>query len=252
MKSIVILKPLEFCIEAIGEKWHQGDKIKGSLKIKNHSTEKVELPLLKVALCEGHYKKIKAKDVKGLNCLHEHILAEKITLNPAEEKDYPFDFKIPENSAVTDKNGSLYLAFFDKDEKMPAGHIELVVEPKVVIQQILQILESFLRFKVKEIKSGKGLLEIKIVPPSSREFTSVDGVLLNISEVEKNLTLNYHFSLRSLDLASPTMQVEKKTKVVEQKFTSKQYLIYGDSINQDFIIESANAVMDGVKTKSLL
>lgn len=251
MKGTVFLKPLEYSIEAVGEKWHQGDKLKGSLKIKNHSSEKIELPVLKVALCEGNYKKIKAKDAKGWNAISENLLSEALTINPSEEKDYTFEFKLSENCSITDKNGSLYLAFFDKDEKIPAGHIELVIEPKVVIQQILQILESFLRFKVKEIKNAKNMIEVKLVPPTSRELSNLDGLLLSISEVEKNLSLKYFFNLRVLNVSGTTMQSEKATKEMEQNFNSKQYLIYGDSINQDFIIASVQEILNSVKTKML-
>ncbi|MBC7429600.1 MAG: hypothetical protein H7336_13365 [Bacteriovorax sp.] len=251
MKGTIILRPLEYTIEAIGEKWHQGDKLKGSLKVKNQSAEKIELPLLKVTLYEGHYKKIKAKDAKGWTVVSQNILAETLTLNPSEEKDYSFEFKLAENCSVTDKTGSLYLGFNDKSEIIPTGNIELVVEPKILIQQILQIIENFLRFKVKEIKSGKGMLEVKLNPPASREMSSVDGLVLNISEIEKNLVFKYFFNLRGLDLASATIQVEKKTKEIEQTFTSKQYMIYGDSINQDFIIESVQSVLNIVKTKTL-
>ena len=158
MKATIVLKPLEFSLEAFGEKWHQGDKLKGTLKIKNHSSDKLELPQLKVALCEGHYKKVKARDAKGWNCISENVLASNLTINPNEEKEYPFEFKLADNCNVTDKNGSLYLAFYDKDEANPTGNIELLVEPKVVIKEILQIIENFLRFKVKEIKSAKGVL----------------------------------------------------------------------------------------------
>lgn len=251
MKATIILKPLEYSIEAIGEKWHQGDKLKGTLKIKNHSAEKIELSVLKVALCEGHYKKIKAKDAKGWNAISENVLAEKITINPSEEKDYSVEFILSETCAITDKNGSLYLAFFDKDEAIPAGHIELVVDPKLIVKQILEIFENFLRFKVKETKSGKNGVEIKLIPPTSRELSNVDGLLLSISEVEKSLTLKYFFNFRVLNIAGATMQSEKTTKEMEQKFTSKQYLMYGDSINQDFIIQSVQEVLNGVKTKML-
>lgn len=251
MKGLVFLKPLEYSIEAVGEKWHQGDKLIGSLKIKNHSSEKIELPILKVALCEGHYKKIKAKDEKGWIVVSEVTLSEILIIDPSEEKNYSFEFKLSENCSITDKNGSLYLAFFDKDEKNPAGHIELVIEPKIVIQQILQILESFLRFKVKEIKYSKGMIEVKLIPPASRELSNLDGLLLSISEVEKKLTLKYFFNLRVLNITGASMQSEKATREMEQNFNSNQYLIYGDSINQDFIIASVQEILNGVKTKIL-
>ena len=251
MKVTTIQKPLEYTIEAMGEKWRQGDKLKGTLKIKNHGTEKILLPILKVNLCEGHYKKIKAKDSKGWVIVDTHDFSGNLGIEPAEENTYSFEFMLSENCSVTDKNGSLYLAFYDKEEILPTGNIELVIEPKLVIKEVLQILENFLRFKVKEIKSGKGVLEVKLIPPSSRELSNLDGVTLSISEVDKNLNFKYFFNLRSLDLAGPAMQVEKKTKEIVQTFNSKQYLIYGDSINQDFIIESVKGVLDGVKTKTL-
>ena len=251
MKVTVFLNPLEYSLEAFGEKWHQGDELKGSLKIKNNSAEKINLAVVKVALCQGNYKKIKVKDAKALSIASEYILSEAVTIGPMEECIYAFKFKLPENCNITDKNGSLYLAFFDKDETTPAGHIELFIEPKIVIQQVLQILESFLRFKVKEIKYNKDLIEVKLVPPASRELSNIDGLLLSMAEIEKNLTLKYFFNLRVLNISGVTMQSEKTTKEMEQSFNSKQYLIYGDSINQDFIIESVQEVINLVKTKLL-
>ena len=249
MKALVFLNSLEYTLEAFGEKWHQGDSLKGSLKIKNNSSEKVEIDNLKVALCQGLYKKIKIKDPKGLNIVSEKNLSETRIINPMEECVYPFEFKLSENCSISDKSGSLHLAFFDKDEKVPSGHIELFIEPKVVIQQILQILENFLRFKVKEIKYNNELIEVKLIPPNSRELSNVDKLQLSISEIEKNLTLKYFFNLRVLNISGATMQSEKTTKEIQQNFNSKEYMIYGDSINQDFIIAAFQEVLNVVKTK---
>lgn len=251
MKGTIFLKPLEFNIEAIGEKWNQGDKLKGSLKIRNHGNEEVTFPFLKAAISAGHYKKIKAKDKKAWSVLDIHTLAENLPLSPGKEAEFSFEFKLKEDCAVTDKNGSLYLAFFDKDDPTPAGHIELVIGPKPNIKSILQIFENFLRFKVKEIKSVKGAVEVKLTPPSSRELSNLDGLLLTMSEVDKTMKLSYLFNVRAIDLASATMQVEKKTKEIEQIFTAKEYLMYGDAINQDFIIQKGQAALDMVKAKTL-
>lgn len=250
MKATVILKPLEYTLEAIGEKWQQGAIVKGHLKIKNHSGDKVEIPVLKVVLCKGVYKKVKAKDEKALVAESTIVLDEKISVGASEEKTYNFEFKLPEDCTITDKTGSLYLAFFDKEEITPAANIELTIEPKIIIRQILEIFENFLRFKTKEIKTGKNCVEVKLIPPASREMANVDGLVLSISEVDKTLTMNYVFNLRSLDLTGATTQVEKKVKEIEQKFTSKQYMMF-DSINQDFVLQSLQSVVDGIKTKLL-
>lgn len=251
MKGTIFLKPLEFNIEAVGEKWRQGDKIKGTLKIKNHSDEKIELPQLAVALSEGAYKKIKEKDNKAWKVLTKNTLAENLVLNGPQEMEYSFEFALPEDCLITDKGGSLYLAFFDKEDSWPAGHIELVVEPKQVFSQILEIFENFLRFKVAQIKSNKGMVEVKLNPPSSREFSTVDSLVLSMSEIDKKLTLDYLFNVRTLDMTSGTMQTQKKTKKVVQEFESKQYLVYGQSLNQDFILASLTSAVNDVKPKMM-
>ena len=104
---------------------------------------------------------------------------------------------------------------------------------------------------MKEIKFNKDAVEVKLVPPTSRELSNVDGLLLSLSEVENKLTLKYFFNLRVLNISGVAMQSEKTTKEMEQKFNSKEYLIYGDSINQDFIIASVQEILNLVKTKLL-
>lgn len=253
MKGTIFLKPLEYNIEAAGEKWRQGDKVKGTLTVRNHSAENITLPSLKISLCEGNYKKIKSHDAKAWKALSETRLEESFILNPHEEKKYLFEFMLPENGLITDKNASLYLAFFDKAEKdeQPAGHIELVVEPKLVIAQILEAMQSFIRFKVVQMKSVKGMVEVKLTPPSSsRELSTIDTLILSLSEVEKNLTLKYEFNMRVLDLSGTAMQAQKKTREFEQSFSAKQYMQY-DSLNQDFILQSINAILTEVKPKFL-
>ncbi len=253
MKGTTFLKPLEFNLEAIGEKWRQGEKIKASLKVKNHGTEKIEMPVLRTILGEGIYKKIKAKDAKAWKVLSETKLEEPFQLNAQEEKSFSFEYTLPENCLITDKNASLYLAFFDTAVKdsQPVGHIELVIEPKLVISQILDLIQSFLRFKVVQIKYSKGMVEVKLAPPSSsRELSTIDNLILSLSEVEKTLKLNYEFNMRVLDMAGGAMSAQKKTREFEQSFQSKQYLQY-DSLNQDFILQSINSVLNEVKPKFL-
>lgn len=251
MKTNVFLKPLELSLEAIGEKWHQGDKIKGSIRVINNSLEKIDRPALRVAICHGHFKKIKAKDEKGWTTLSEKEILDVLSVNSSSEQNYNFEFSLAEDCSITDKNGSLYLVFFYNDDKIPAGHIELLIEPKIVIQNILQIIESFLRFKVKEIKYNKSMVDIKLVPPTSRELSNLDGLVLSISEIDKKLILKYSFNLRVLNITGATMQSEKKVQELEQVFHSNQYLIYGDSINQDFIVASVQEILNVVKTKLL-
>lgn len=243
MKGTIFLKPLEYNIIADGESWRQGDKIKGSLKIKNHCTDKIELPFLKISLVVGHFKKIKTKDKKAWEILSEIMLGEKFSMGSLEEKEFFWSFELPEDCQITDKDRSVYLTFKDQDEIWPTGQLELVVNPKIVIKQFLEILENFLRFKTVQTKFSKGMVEIKMNPPTSKELSHVESLVLRMKEVDKTLDLEYIFNLHVFEIVAGNMMAQKKIKQVDQKLTSKQYHLYGDSLNQDFIISSISSVI---------
>lgn len=252
MKSTIFLKPLEYNIIADGERWHQGEKIKGVLKIKNHSMESVELPLLKISLAGGNFKKIKAHDKKAWEHLAAIALGEKISLGASEEKEFAWNFQLPEDCQITDKSGSVYLTFFDHEGAMPAGQLELVIDPKLVIHQFLEIFQNFLRFKVVQTKFSKGMVEIKLNPPSSKEMNNIESLVLRMKEVDKTLELEYTFNTHAFEMVAGNLLAQKKMKQVSQKLTAKEYTIYGDSLNHDFIKSSISAVIKEATPKFLV
>lgn len=243
MKGLIFLKPLEYNIAADGEKWRQGDKIKGLLKLKNHSAERIDLPFLKLSLAAGNFKKIKNHDKRAWENLTETTLALPLTINASEEIEFPWDFVLPEDCQITDKDGSVFLTFQDKAELWPAGQLELVIEPKLIINQFLEIFQNFLRFKIKDTKFSKGMIEIKMTPPSSRELGHIDSLVLRVKEVDKTLDLEYNFNMHVFETINGNVLTQKKSMHVGQKLTSKQFYIYGDSPNQDFIISSVSALI---------
>lgn len=243
MKGTIFVKPLEYNIFADGERWHQGDKIKGSIRIKNHSAEKIELPFLKVALAVGNFKKIKSKDKRAWEHLVGTSLGEKISIDALEEKEFSWNFELTEVSPITDKNGSVYLTFFCYDDTWPTGQLELIIDPKLVMLQFLEVLENFLKFKMVQTKFSKGMVEMKLNPPSSRELSHVESLVLRMKEVDKTLDLEYHFTMQVLETVAGTMVAQKKNKQVDQKLTSKEYYIYGDSPNHEFIKTAISTVI---------
>ncbi len=250
MKAIVILKPVEYNLETTGEKWRQGEKIIGILKVRNNSSEAVVLPVLKITLNSGNYKKIKAKDNKAWEVLAGNQLGENISLKGGEEKNFNWEFKLSEDCRITDKDGSVYLRFLNDNEDLPAGNIELNIEPKIVMIQFLEIFDNFLRFKIGPKKYSKGMVEIKLTPPNSRELSSVESLVLKMSEVENSLKLDYTFNTRTLEMNGSTMSAEKGVKHFEQTLSAKQYYSYG-SPDQDFIISSINSILSQVKPKMM-
>jgi hypothetical protein len=127
MKGTVHINPLEYNIETSGEKWRQGESIKGLLKIKNNSGASVEIPALKISLSSGNYKKVKLNDTKSWEKIEESVLTNDFFLNGHEEKEFPWAFLLAEDCRITDKDGSIYLRFLNHQEDLPSGNIELVI-----------------------------------------------------------------------------------------------------------------------------
>lgn len=252
MKSTIFLKPLEYNIIAEGQKWRQGDKLHGSFKIKNHGEQKIELSGLDLSLAVGNFKKIKSKDQKAWAGLEKKDIGKNISLHPAEEKEFAWDFLLPEDCAVTDNNGSLFLTFVTPDEAWPLGQLELVIEPKLVMFQFLEIMENFFRFKVGAKKFSKNMVEIKLTPPKSRELGHIEGLVLRMKEKDGVLDLEYIFTMHVLETVGTNVSTQKKVKQIDQQLKAKSYSLSKEYLDQDFVMKSINDVLKEVMPKLLL
>jgi len=116
--------------------------------------------------------------------------------------------------------------------------------------QFLDFFGKFYRFNLKGIKSKEGYIEARLVPPSSREFTTVDGLKCLLRILEKNLEIKYSFDVKVLDFAGGSTNLIKKKMEFEQVLTPKEYLIFGDTPNQDGIIKAIGEILEQVKSKT--
>ena len=64
--------------------------------------------------------------------------------------------------------------------------------------------------------------------------------------------MEYIFTLLSFDMASGNMLAKKKIIQVERTLLAKQYTIYGDSLNQEFLIAEFMGVIKEATPKSLM
>ena len=249
MKATNFIKPLEYSITADGERWRQGDKIKGTLKIKNHSSDMIELAYLKLSLTVGNFKKIKAKDLKAWEPLSQVVLSDKLSISALEEKEFNWDFQLLEDCQITEKDKSIYLTYFTSEDLWPTGQLELVIDLKLIMLQFLEIFESFLRFKVAQTKFSKGVIEVKLNPPKSRELSHVESLVLRMKELNKELVVEYIFNVHAFEMVAGNMIAQKKVKQFIQNLNSKQYYTYGDSPNHEFIRTSIESVVAEVVPK---
>lgn len=252
MKTIIIKNPIEFNFEAKGEKWRQGEKLSGVVLVKNNGAEKVEIPFLKVMLLSGIYKKVKVKDPKAFEPFMDIVLSKNIAINGNEVKEFPFEFMLPHDCRITDKDGSVYLALLDNDESVQTGNMELNILPKIMLTQFLEIMDNFIRFKIGPLKSNKGMIEVKLTPPTSKDFSQVEGLVLKLKEVDKNLVVEYHFTNKKIEMNGSSMTTSKVALKFDQTISFKEFYIYGDSVNQDGIIVLINSILNEVKPKFMV
>lgn len=243
MKSTYFRKPLEFSIEVVGEKWSQGDKVTGTVSIKNHSDESIDLSDFGIFLCNGDLKKVQKSDPKGLEVMGESIFS---------TDEHSFEFVLDENCPTTQKSSGPYIVCAQKNELLSGNLLALQVGPSAMIANILEVLENFMRFKVKSLKPKKGLLEATIILPATKEYTSITSYKIQIKNLNNSLVLDNHFKIKKVSFEGGVTSTKDETKKICLELKPSEYLIYGSSLNQDFIVQKMNEVIDQVKLKPIL
>ena len=151
MKGTFFSKPLEWNIETVGESWQQGEILKGTLKVKNHGSEAMDLTGTGVGLAFADIKKVQTRAEGAIKPEATESLEGK-NLDPGSEVTLDFSFPLSSNGPVTDKKSSYYLSF---GKNFIEGQLQLKIEPKALYSKIVGLLDTFYRFKMKEYKTSK-------------------------------------------------------------------------------------------------
>lgn len=223
MKGVNVSDGIEYRIELKGEQWSQGEEISGTYEAIPHSGD---LKASKVYFALGDKKKIKKGDPKAFTVLWE----EECT---GAKKD--FSFSLEKNSIVTDSALGLFCLFGHKDDLLSCGSLEVNTVPHSHLTQIISVIENFLRFKVKKIKyqAKQSQVDFQMVPPVSREYSSMEKLSLKMVKTDQGCELFYTISLKKLDSADLGMQIAKKKVDLQANWTEREYLICGDTVDQD-------------------
>jgi hypothetical protein len=247
MKGTFFSKPLEWNIETIGEAWQQGDTLKGTLKVRNHSTETLNLPQAGVALAHADIKKVHSR-IEGALKPEATVSFKEVELTPGAEMQMDFSFSLSANSPVTDKKASYYLAF---GKQFTESQLQVKVEPKTLYTKIVGLLDTFHRFKLKEVKAAKKGVEFKLIPPTSRDMANIETLLLTFSMQEESLVMKYEFQVKRLDTSSVTNKINKESVIIEKVVAPREYSLGRDMINQDQLLKSLESVLSDVKMKAV-
>lgn len=243
MRGTFVHGPIEWNIDLNGESWSQGALIQGKLVLKNKSSAPVSLEGAGVQLSYSEIKKIQSRDPKALKA----VIAVELdisTIDSGEEKTIPLKFKLADDCGVTDAKNSMYVALGPQKSE---SQLQVHVTPQKIFLEMIKLLETFQRFKLKSFKSNKELVEFKLTPPSSRELVQVDHLLLSMRLLEKNLLMSFDFAMKTLDTQGVTNKVKKESKLMELTLTPKEYSLGMDMINQDVMLQRLESVVKVVK-----
>ncbi len=251
MKGTFFQKPLEFGLVIHGESWQQGDHIKGSLIVKNHGPENLDLSATGITLALGNLKKYKAKDPEAFTILGETFFNEGVLVDMGEERTLDWDFQLANDCAITEKTSSLFIICGEKDDYFGGGQMQLQINPENSLTQFLEIFKNFFKFQVKAIKNKNGFIEAKMVAPDSKELGAVEQLMLNMRMNGDDMDLKYTFKVNRVSYgAAGEISAKAKKEEYSQSLKPKQFRLFGDAPNQDGIIEAIGEVIEQVKTKS--
>lgn len=247
MKGTFFSKPLEWNIETEGEAWEQGQELKGLLKVRNHGNENVSLENSGVGLSFSDIKKVQTRTEGAFNLELKETFHLK-DLSPGQEESLPFIFKIPLNGQISDKKTSFYLSY---GKNFIESQLQLKVIPRELFSKVIGLMDTFYRFKQKDLKSTKKGVEFKLIPPTARDMANIESLLLLFSMKDENLNMKFDFQVKRLDTSSVTTKINKESVSVVKELAPKEYSLGRDMINQDKILKAIEEVINEVKMKAV-
>ena len=252
MKGTVFHAPLELNVLVDGEEWNQAGLVKGVVKVKNHGKEAVDLSSFGAMLAYGAIKKVKAKDPSAFSDEVKLTFPANKKIAAGAEEELVWEFPLDRNCPITEKAGSLFIVYGELEKLEQIGHLQLAINPLKILNEFLVIFENFHRFQVKDKKSKKGWIDVKIKPPGSKEFASLEqlNLFMHIND-DKELLLKYKFKTKKLDFKNGDMGVKKGSLEFDQTLNHKQYIMFKDNPNQDGILKALDEILTQVKTKTL-
>lgn len=239
MKGTFFQKPFEFRSVINGESWHQGDTVNGTLEIKNHDSAAIALTDINVSLAYGDSKKVHQKENDAFSILTSIPVTTQQPLAPQGTEKLDWEFKLERNCPITDKSGSLYLLYGPKTTGVNTGQLQLNVLPVAYILEFLKILQIEFKFVVRFMKSSKNYVDVKLVPPSSKTFASMNHVNIQFRYKEDNLEIRYIFNVNEVNKNG----LAKVKREFEQSFAPNEYLLHNNRLNHEKMQQTIEDVL---------
>jgi len=245
LKGTSFQKPLEFRIQVDGESWTQGSVIEGTLEAHNHDTAPIGPEKFRLFVAHGDLKKVKAARVGGFDALVPIDLSpEQGTGNGIRSR---WKLQLEPNTPITDKSGSLFLLYGATEDPISLGHLQLMIEPRQIYQDYVDILKTDFRFSERYKKSKKEKVEVKMMPPEGGSaYATVEQLLVYFSLDGDRLHVQYQFSVKEIDAMESGVEIKKRKKTFEQTFGPSEYLLSNGRLKFDHIQAAIQKILEQV------
>jgi hypothetical protein len=210
------------------EKWHQGETIKGIV-------EGLGMPEgLSINLVFGDKKKL--NNLKILQSTELHF----------KKGSSTFEFSLGQNNPVSEKSQTYFLSLSTREGDLKP-HLECTVFPYPALDLLIKSLETFHRFKRKSIKNKKQGLEIKLTPPSSKEYQTLEQLIMLTTIESEILNLAVEFKSKKLSYADGKMAIEKEQHKSNEALPLKDIFWSSDSLNQELALKLWENLLSPIK-----
>jgi len=244
MRGTFFAKPLEIILEIEGERWKQGESVRGKLTLKNRGSQPVPCEGLDVRLCRAQLSQVKKKAEGAFKPLQQlEIQGE---LAPGSDLTREFEFQLGLNAPITDSISSLFVC-------CGTGSLQLQVEPSPVIQEFVSLLLSQHHFGFKGYRFSKDAVEAKLSAPDGKSFATLDHLALRATFAEESgkppLSVTYSFHVKKVGATPASFKVEKSAKEIEQTLLATDYFTPSGRVNFDAIGKAITEAVSQVQSK---
>lgn len=250
MRSVFFQRPLEYQIAASGEEWNQGDPLSGTMRVRNSGGEALPAQSVRILLVYAVKKELKDGKADPWQVL-ETLGFDLPELATGTQHVTDWSLQLPSDCPVTDKSGTLFLLFGGIEALENGGRIDLQVRLHPMLQSFLQTFTTQFKFLEKYRKHVKGWTEVKLNPPDSQEYSSLDNLLCHLRIREEQLEVRYLFKVKVFSREDDFVKIRRKTRELEQSLTPEDYLQPGGFPNRNCFRERIDEALGTVRASVL-
>lgn len=227
MKGVSFQNGIEFKISIDGESWVQGGVLNGKLEsvVRNGGAS---APLY-IFLANGIDKKIKQKTVGAFQILERKT---------AETGPIDWSFDLLSDARISDKTGSLYIAYGGCEILETLGQLKLNILPHPYIQDVFSLMNTNYRFVLKGILYAKnGMVEASFEAPATKDWASLEELIL-LMRVKENVACNFQFYRKVVDATKGGLSSKIMKREFEQNWNVKNIIHdFNNRVNKDVVTE---------------